>query len=112
VVQGSADNKVKASAATADAAHFIGVFEFDRDADKADGDPVGIALDGVVKVLLAGNATAGGKAILTTVATNVSAFADVPADAGTYYTCGVFLESGTAGQYIDMLIERGSVTVA
>jgi hypothetical protein len=108
VVQGSADNKV--TAPDEDSVDFIGVYPWEDNDVKEDGDPVGVALNGVVKVLLAGNSTAGKHAIYS--AEEAGAFEDVPADAGTYSTCGVFLESGEAGEYVDMYIERGSVTVA
>jgi hypothetical protein len=112
VVQGSADNKVKAPVTASDAEKFIGVFPFEANEAKADGDPVGIALAGTVKVLLGGTATAGSKAVLSTSAGNLGAFENVPATDGEYDTCGLFLQSGTVGQYVDMFIERGAVTVA
>jgi hypothetical protein len=35
----------------------------------------------------------------------------LPEAAGRYATCGTFLQSGSSGEYVDMVIERGSVTI-
>ncbi len=109
VVQGSVDNQV--TAPTAAKTDFIGVFPYEaQQAGKETGDPIGIVVFGIVKVLLGGNAAAGKKAVLSK--TKPGAFEGLPSAAGTYSTCGLFLESGAAGEYVDMFIERGSVTVA
>jgi hypothetical protein len=36
----------------------------------------------------------------------------LPEDAGDYNTVGLFLEGGSAGEYVDLIVERGSVTVS
>lgn len=110
VVQGSADNKVKAPTAEGDS--FIGVYAFESNDAKAQDDRVGIVISGIAKVLLADNATAGKKAVFSTASGKAGAFADVPEEDGEYATCGLFLESGVAGEYVDMFVERGTVTVA
>ena len=107
VVQGTADNAVKAPAD--EKADMLGVYPFESNEKAEIGDRIGIALGDVVKVVLGGNATAGKKAMLSK--TKLGGFEDVSATAGTYKTCGIFLESGEAGEYVDMYIERGAVTV-
>jgi hypothetical protein len=108
VVQGSADTKVKAPVAGG-AGSFIGVYAFEANAAKEAKDPVGIAITGVVKVLAGGAVNAGTKAVLKGDTSGM--FVNVPAAAGQYATCGTFLESGAASEYVDMLIEHGSVTI-
>ena len=108
VVQGSADNKVRAPGA-AGAGDFIGVYAWEDNEAKDAGDPVGIVLHGVAKVLAGGNAEAGKKAVLK--ADTSGAFIVMPATEGQHNTVGTFLEGGSAGQYIDMIVERGSVTI-
>ena len=108
VVQGSAETKVRAPAANG-SGDFIGVYAFEANQPKAAGDPVGIALTGVVKVLAGGTVSAGKKAVLKSDASG--SFIEVPTAAGRYETCGTFLESGVAGEYVDMIVERGSVTI-
>jgi hypothetical protein len=107
VAQGSADNKVAVSENGTGA--FIGAYAFEDNEVMRAGDPVGIALSGVVKVLAGGTVSAGTKAVLK--ADNSGAFINCPGTAGRYATCGLFLDSGAAGEYVDMLIEHGSVTV-
>lgn len=108
VVQGSADNKVIAP--TAAKTDFIGVYPYEAQQEgRGIGDPIGIAVSGIVKVLLGGNAAAGKKAVLSE--SKKETFEELPAVAGKYNTCGLFLESGAAGEYVDMFIERGFVTV-
>jgi hypothetical protein len=107
VVQGSADNKIAVS--TDGTGAFIGVYAFKDDEAKKAGDTVGIAITGVVKVLAGGVVTAGTKATLKS--DDSGAFVNVSGDAGQVTTCGTFLESGAAGEYVDMIVERGSVTV-
>jgi hypothetical protein len=107
VVQGSADNKVAVSEDGTGA--FIGVYAFEDNEVMRAGDPVGIALSGVVKVLAGGTVSAGTKAVLK--GDESGSFIDLPGDAGQVTTCGTFLESGATGEYVDMIVERGSVTV-
>jgi hypothetical protein len=106
-VQGSADNKVKAPG-EAGAGDFIGVYPWEANEAKGAGDPVGIVLHGVVKVLAGGTVAAGKKAVLTDTS---GAFTVLPATAGRYNTTGTFLEGGSEGEYVDMIVERGSVTI-
>jgi hypothetical protein len=108
VVQGSADNTVKAPGANG-AGDFIGVYPYEANEAKAAGDPVGIVLHGVVKVLAGGTVAAGKKAVLK--ADTSGAFAVLPEDDGRYNTAGTFLEGGSAGDYVDLIVERGSVTI-
>jgi hypothetical protein len=60
VVQGSADNTVKAPGANG-AGDFIGVYPYEANEPKAAGDPVGIVLHGVVTALAGGTVAAGKK---------------------------------------------------
>jgi hypothetical protein len=108
VVQGSGERKVKAPG-TGGSGDFIGVYAFEANEPKEAGEQIGIALTGVVKALAGGTVVAGKKAILK--GDTSGAFITLPATAGTYNTCGTFLENGNEGEYVDMLIERGSVTI-
>jgi hypothetical protein len=108
VVQGSKEHTVKAPGAEG-AGDYIGVYAWEANTTKATGDEVGIALMGLVKVLAGGNVTAGKKAILKNDTSGT--FIDIGSDAGRYTTCGTFLESGVTGEYVDMIVERGSVTI-
>jgi hypothetical protein len=108
VVQGSEDNTVKAPGASG-AGDFIGVYPYEANEAKAAGDPVGIALHGVVKVQAGGTVAAGKKAILK--ADTSGTFIVLPATAARYDTVGTFLEGGSSGDYVDMIVERGSVTI-
>jgi hypothetical protein len=108
VVQGSAENKVKAPG-TGGSGDFIGVFAWEANEAKETGDEVGIALSGVVKVRAGGTVNAGKKAVLKNDTTG--AFVEPASAAGRYATCGTFLQSGAAGEYVDMIVERGSVTI-
>ena len=108
VVQGSADNTVKAPGVDG-SGDFIGVYSFEANKPKEAKDPVGIALTGVVKALAGGTVTAGKKAVLAGDASG--SFVNLPSDDGQYAVCGTFLESGAAGEYVDMIVERGSVTI-
>jgi hypothetical protein len=63
----------------------------------------------VAQVLAGGDVNAGKKAVLK--GDESGAFAEVPDTPGQYATCGTFLQSGSDGEYVDMVIERGSVTV-
>jgi hypothetical protein len=108
VVQGSKETTIKAPGA-AGGGDYIGVYAFEANAAKAAGDEVGIALAGIVKVLAGGNVTAGKKAVLK--ADTSGTFVDMGSESGQYATCGTFLETGVAGEYVDMIVERGSVTI-
>jgi hypothetical protein len=106
VVQGSAENRVKAPGPGGD---FIGVYAWEANGPKETGDEVGIEINGVAKVLAGGSVTAGKKAVLKD--DTSGAFVDIGTDAGQYATCGTFLQSGVAGELVDMIVERGSVTI-
>jgi hypothetical protein len=106
VVRGGADNKVKAP--DAGGGDFIGIYPFEANEVKGPGEPIGIALTGVVKALAGGNVTAGKKAVIKD---DTGSLVLPPGAPGAYETAGVFLEDGAAGEYVDFLIERGSVTV-
>jgi hypothetical protein len=108
VVQGSADNKVKAPG-TGGSGDFIGVFAWEANDRKEAGDAVGIALAGIVKVRAGGNVSAGKKAVLKNDVTG--SLVQIGTAPGQYATCGTFLESGAAGEIVDMVVERGSVTI-
>jgi hypothetical protein len=108
VVQGSKETTVKAPGATGNG-DYIGVYAWEANTAKATGAEVGITLTGIVKVLAGGNVTAGKKAILK--ADTSGTFVDIAAAEGQYATCGTFLESGVIGEYVDMIVERGSVTI-
>jgi hypothetical protein len=108
VVQGSKDNAVKAPGA-AGAGDFIGVYPYEANKAKTANDPVGIVLHGVAKVLAGGTVAAGKAAVLKG---DVSGSLVVLPDAsGRYTTAGYFLEGGSTGEYVDMFVQRGSVTV-
>jgi hypothetical protein len=103
VVQGTADGKVAVSDdGTGD---FLGVYAYDPHySAKGVGEMVGVTLTGVVPVLLGGTVHAGKKAALK------------DDDSGTFVeaaegqsTCGLFLQGGSSGEYVDLLIERGSI---
>jgi hypothetical protein len=108
VVQGGAENKVKAPGAGG-SGDFIGVYAWEANRPKEAGDEVGIEINEAVKVLAGGNVTAGKKAVLKNDASG--AFVDIGTAAGKYAVCGTFLQSGAAGEYVDMIVERGSVTI-
>jgi hypothetical protein len=62
----------------------------------------------VAKVEAGGAVNAGKKAVLA----EWGRFIEMGSEAGTAYrACGVFLESGGAGDYADLIIERGVVFV-
>ena len=108
VVQGSADNKVKAPSSTGEG-DFIGVYPYEANETKNANEEIGIVLHGQVKVLAGGNVVAGKPGRLKNDASG--SFVALPATAGTYRTVGIFLEGGAAGEYVDFFVERGSVTV-
>jgi hypothetical protein len=104
VVQGSADNKVRGADGAGD---FIGLYAFEANENKSVGEEIGIVIAGVAKALAGGTVTAGKTAVL-----NASgALVNLPDAAGQYSTVGVFLESGFAGEYVDVLIARGCATI-
>jgi hypothetical protein len=110
VVQGSKENAVKKPADDG-SGDFIGVFAYDPHIPNREaGEHIGIALAGVVKVRAGGNVTAGKRAVLKADASGT--FINLPAAAGEYSICGLFLQSGEADEYVEMIIERGGVTVA
>ena len=110
VVQGVKENAVRCPGEDG-SGDFIGVFAYDPHIpNRESGEHIGVALTGVVKVRAGGNATAGKRAVLKTDASGT--FIDLPDEAGAYSTCGTFLQSGEADEYVEMLIERGSITVA
>jgi hypothetical protein len=85
------------------------VYPWEANEAKEAGDPVGIAPRGAAKVLAGGAVAAGKKAVLKAGASG--AFVALPDDEGRYNTVGLFLEGGGAGEYVDMIVERGSVTI-
>jgi len=107
-VQGSADNKVKAPDGMG-AGDFIGIYPYEANEKKAVGEEIGIALHGVAKALAGGNVSAGKTAVLKGDASG--SLVAMPLAAGQYATVGTFLEGGSAGEYVDVLIARGSATV-
>lgn len=107
VVQGSAENKVKLPGVNGEG-DFLGVYPFEANMTHDAEDELGIALLGVVKVEAGDTVAAGKKAVLA----EGGRFIEVDEEEGTYNTCGIFLESGAAGDYVDMLIERGAVVVS
>jgi hypothetical protein len=106
VVQGSADNKV--IAAVDGSGDFIGVYSWEANMTHDEGDQIGIALSGVVKAEAGGAVNAGKKAVL---AGNGRFIEMEGAEGVVYHTCGVFLESGDTGDYVDLIIEHGVVFV-
>jgi hypothetical protein len=108
VAQGSEENKVRCPD-TDGTGDFIGVYAFEANAPKEADEEIGIAITGAAQVLAGGDVSAGKKAVLK--GDSSGAFVELPEEAGRYATCGTFLQSGSAGEYVDMLIERGSVTI-
>jgi hypothetical protein len=108
VVQGSADNKVKAPGNNG-AGDFIGLYAYEANEEKKANETIGIVLHGVAKALAGGTVAAGKKAILK--ADTSGSLVVLPDTAGKYNIVGTFLEGGSAGDYVDVLIERGNITV-
>jgi hypothetical protein len=108
VVQGSAERKVKHPDSDG-SGDFIGVYAFEANEAKEAGDEIGVAVSGIVKVLAGGTVDAGKKAVLKADASG--AFVNIGDEPGLYQTCGTFLESGASDEYVDMIIERGIVTI-
>jgi hypothetical protein len=107
VVQGSKEHTVKSPGANG-SGDFIGIYAYEANEAKEASDSVGIALAGTVKVLAGGVVSAGKKAVIKDA---TGALVVAPTTAGQYATCGTFLENGTEGEYVDFLVEHGSVTV-
>ena len=108
VVQGSADNRVKAPASNG-AGIFIGLYPFEDNETKLANDEIGIVLHGVAKAVAGGTVAAGKPAIMKS--DDTGSLILLPEEAGRYDTVGIFLEGGSAGEYVDVLIQRGSVTI-
>ena len=108
VVQGSADNKVKAPASDG-GGDFIGIYSFEANEEKKANQEIGIVISGIAKAVAGENVTAGKKAILK--ADDSGTLVNLPETEGNYSTVGLFLESGFTGEYIDVLIERGNITI-
>lgn len=87
---------------------FLGVYEFENQrADRVAGDNLGVVIGGPAKVSAGGNVTNGKKAVVDT----DGQFINCPATPGRYATVGTFLESGILDEYVDLFVERGSVTI-
>ncbi|GHU01817.1 hypothetical protein FACS1894147_02390 [Spirochaetia bacterium] len=108
VVQGSAENKVAAPGAGG-AGAFVGVYPFEDNQAATPDSPIGIAVAGIVLVLAGGTVTAGNRSALKS--DRSGSFVNVASTAGQHPTCGTFLQSGVAGEYVDMIVERGTVTI-
>jgi len=108
VVQGSADDKVKTPGNNG-AGDFIGIYAYEANEEKKAGEAIGIVLSGVAKAVAGGTVAAGKKAILK--GDTSGSLVVLPTAAGNYNTVGTFLEGGSAGDYVDVLIERGNITV-
>jgi len=108
VVQGSGDNQVKAPDAKG-GGDFIGLYSFEANETKKEGDSAGIVLHGVAKALAGGTVAAGKKAVLKEDASG--ALVTLPEKSGRYEIVGVFLQSGSSGDYVDVLVERGGITI-
>jgi hypothetical protein len=108
VVQGSADNQVSAPGDNGEG-DFIGLYPFEDNEEKKAGEAIGIVLHGVAKALVSDQVSAGKKAVLCEDASG--SLRPLPRSVGRFNTVGTFLENGNAGEYVDVLIERGSVTV-
>ncbi|MCL2128255.1 MAG: hypothetical protein FWH38_08370 [Treponema sp.] len=108
VVQGSADNKVRAPDSEGKG-NFIGLYPFEANETKAPNEEIGIVLHGVAKAVAGGPVAAGKKAILK--ADESGSLVVLPDAAGKYSTVGIFLEGGSSGDYVDVLIERGNIKI-
>ena len=106
VVQGSADNVVVAPGKAG--GDFIGLYPWEANETKAKGEAVGIVLHGLGKAEAGGPVFAGKPAVIKD---DGSGSLVVPAKAGTYATVGIFLQGGSAGEYVDVLVERGTATM-
>ncbi|MCL2608504.1 MAG: hypothetical protein FWD94_01175 [Treponema sp.] len=107
VVQGGADNEARAPGKDGKG-DFLGLYAWEANEPKAKGEAVGIVLSGTCKALAGGNVAAGKPAA---VKADDSGSLVVPAEKGTHAAVGIFLESGSPGEYVDVLVARGSATV-
>ncbi|MBN2536386.1 MAG: hypothetical protein JXB88_26115 [Spirochaetales bacterium] len=108
VVQGATETQVKAPG-SGGSGDYIGVYAFEANNPKEDGDRVGIVIYGPCKVLAGGTVTAGKKAVFKSDTTG--SFVNCPTTEGQYELCGKFLQSGVDGEYVDMLVMHGSITI-
>lgn len=108
VVQGTTENQVRAPG-PGGVGNFIGVYPSEGQLKKEDGEHAGIVIHGSCPVLAGGSVTAGKKAVLKS--DTSGSFVNCPDTAGVYSTCGLFLQNGEDGEYVDMLVERNSVTI-
>lgn len=109
VVQGSRENTVTHPDVDG-SGDYIGVFAYDPKKPEIEaGASVGIALSGVVLVRTGDKVFAGKKATLKPDASGT--FIEVTEDTGTHQVCGLFLQNGDGDEYVEMLVERGSVTI-
>ena len=90
VVQGSADNQVKAPGSGGSGV-FIGIYPFEANEARLSGDSVGIVLAGVAKALAGGNVAAGKKAVVKK--DDSGSLVVLPEAAGKYNIVGIFLEA-------------------
>jgi len=108
VVQGSADNKVKAPGSNGEG-DFIGLYAFEANEEKKVNEEIGIVLHGVAKAVAGGTVAAGKKAVLKS--DTSGSLIVLPSTAGAYNIVGTFLEGGSSGDYVDVLIERGNIKI-
>ena len=108
VVQGECENTARRPNEEG-AGDFIGVYAYEpRRETKNEKETLGVVISGVVKVRAGGNVRAGKRAVLK--ADESGSFIEA-AGAGTHPVCGMFLESGDEDEYVEMLIERGCVSI-
>lgn len=105
VVQGDVDNRVKNPEVNG-AGDFIGVKDYEK-RDSIKTGHVGITIDGLAKVRVKTQATAGKIAV---VADEMGRLNDMATTPGIYTTCGVFLQSGGPDSVVDCFIRRGCET--
>ena len=109
VVRGKKENQVTMPGAGG-SGDFIGVYDALRNtAGAEDKAHVPIVASGLAKAVAGGAVTAGKHA---TIKDKNGALVVVPSALGTYNTVGVFLEDGSSGDFVDVLVERSQVTVA
>jgi hypothetical protein len=95
-VQGSAENKV--CSPPAGGGNFIGVYAYEANMAKDAGDARGVVIYGVAKVLTGGEVSAGSFADIKD---GNCAFVNA---GGAGRVCGMFLQNGAAGEYVEMLV--------
>lgn len=93
--QGSAENKVRSPAGGGD---FIGVYAYEANAAKKAGEALGVVIYGLAKVLAGGDVSAGSFAEIKDAS---GAFVNA---GGSGRVCGMFLQDGAAGEYVEMLV--------